>query len=195
MKRLLTVIFTALVLHSACLAAGDKVLDAIVAAGRETVSIDCDFVQTRNSSLLASAAVSGGSMSYRSPDCLKWEYAYPVVLSLSVEGGKVKVVRDGAVEVSGTGADRMFSQIARMVLNGISGRSLTDGRAFSTVVSQEDGEYVAHMTPVGGGARQMLSALTVHFDRKSLGAVKIEIYEKGGDSTVIEFRNIRRESR
>lgn len=194
MRRSPVIILLILGLRFICGAADGDALAAIVGAGRDTRSIECDFIQTRQSSLLGSAAVSRGRMSFRSPDVLRWEYTEPLALSLSMEGGKVTVIRDGVTQKQGDGAGRMFGQIARMVTGGITGRTLTDSRSFETSVREENGEYVAVLNPVGSAAARMLSSLVIHFDRKSLCAVRMEIYEKNGDSTVIEFVNIRKES-
>lgn len=194
MKRTVAVISLIFCLLPLCRAAGDDVLTAIVEAGRQTASLECEFVQTRHPKLLNSAIVSKGRMSYRNPDVLVWEYTEPVALSLTMDGGKVSVVRDGVTEKSGSGVDRMFSQIARMVVGGITGKSLSDRKAFETVIEEKEGGYVAYMKPLSGGARGMLSSLVLHFDRKSLDAVRIEIYESSGDKTVIEFKNIKREN-
>lgn len=194
MKRTVAVISLIFCLLPLCRAAGDDILTAIIEAGRQTSALECEFVQTRHSKLLNSAIVSKGRMSYRNPDVLIWEYSEPVALSLTMDGGKVSVVRDGVTEKSGSGADRMFSQISRMVIGGITGKSLNDARTFKTVVEEREGEYIALMTPLSGGVKGMLSSLVLHFDRKSLGAVRIEIYESSGDKTVIEFRNIKREN-
>lgn len=194
MKRPLAVIFLIFCLQTVCRAGGNDLLSAIVETGRRTASLECEFVQTRHSSLLNSAIVSKGRMSYRNPDVLVWEYTEPVALSLTMDGGKVSVVRDGVADKSGGSANKTFARIARMVIGGITGKSLGDGKAFETVVEEREGEYVACMIPLSGGAKGMLSSLVLHFDRKSLGAVEIEIFESSGDRTVIVFKNIHRES-
>lgn len=162
--------------------------DAVIEACAGTENISCDFIQTRHLSLVNGEVISKGRMYYGKPDTLVWEYISPEPLSFEMKGSDVTVRRKGSVQSSDASGNRMYRELTSMLLGAVSGRLMADGKLFATECSSINGYAVIKMRPKKGDLKKMWNCMTMYFDEKSMKAVKIEIDETSGDSTMIEFR-------
>lgn len=187
MKRLLALLCVILPCM-VCMAQGSEPESRIIEAAARMSSIDCDFTQTRHLSIMDQNIVSKGRMSYSKPSKLRWEYLTPQQMAFVIDGADVKVETGGKAADAQQG-NRMYREIAKMLMKCISGELLADSRTFGTSVSENGKEIVAVLVPKKGELKKMWSRMVMHFDAKTLNAVKIEIEEAGGDTTVIDFYN------
>lgn len=187
MKRLLALLCVILPCML-CMAQESKLESRIIEAAARMSSIDCDFTQTRHLSIMDQNIVSKGRMAYSKPSKLRWEYLTPQQMAFVIDGADVKVETGGKAADTQQG-NRMYREIAKMLMKCISGELLADNRTFGTSVSENGKEIVAVLVPKKGELKKMWSRMVMHFDAKTLNAVKIEIEEAGGDTTVIDFYN------
>lgn len=167
------------------------IIAAISGSGREMSSLECDFVQIRHSKMLSEDMLSHGRMSYRKPDMLSWEYTDPYRRTFVMDGNEVAMKDADGKVMPDSGSRKAFREIARMMIDNLMGRTLTDSKAFLVETAEDGGEWVVTLTPQRKDLRQMLMKMVMHYDRKLKSVVKVEMTEKSGDSTVIEFKNIR----
>ena len=168
----------------------EEPLALLVQAGAAMESLDCTFVQTRTSAMMAEPLVSRGRMSYRRPDYLLWEYLSPASLSLTLDGTRITLIRDGnTIPADGSGS-RMFRELGRMISRTVSGEALSDG-SFDTRLQVSDGEWVVMLIPLRKDVKRMWSSLILHYDPVRRCAVRIEIEEGSDERTAVEFSQIR----
>ncbi|MBR4515901.1 MAG: hypothetical protein IKO60_00750 [Bacteroidaceae bacterium] len=83
-------------------------------------------------------------------------------------------------------------KIARMIMSCVSGKCLTDSKAFQVSARCiRPGEYVAELLPLKKEMKRMYAKLVLHFDVKEETVNEVELYEKNGDRTVIKLHDIR----
>jgi hypothetical protein len=93
--------------------------EAIKAAAGDITSVQATFVQKKHLPILAKPLISKGTLSYQSPDALRWEYTTPIPSILLMHKGRVRrFTKDaqGFREQSNTAADAMqivMAQITR----------------------------------------------------------------------------------
>ena len=103
-------------------------------------SLQCDFTQTKELSLLQDKMVSRGVMYYRQEGGkLHWEYLSPYTYTFVLNGDRVMMRSSGHTDVVETSGNRMFRQIARIMMHSLTGRSLSQEAEFDTQVRAEDG--------------------------------------------------------
>lgn len=166
-----------------------KVVQQISQAAQSMKTMQCDFVQTKHLKMLNDKMVSKGKMYYQQADKLHWEYTTPYTYTFILNGSKVllkKGIRNDVINVS---QNKMFKEIARIMMNSVVGKCLTDTKSFKTSISESQSEYVATLIPQTKDMKQMWTKLVLHFNRKQMMVSKVEMHEKNGDRTIIELLN------
>ena len=86
--------------------------------------------------------------------------------------------------------NKMFKEIARMMMNSVVGKCLTDKKDFKISVEETPEQYVATLLPQKKDMKQMFSKIILYVNKRQLTIAKVEMQEKKGDNTVIELKNI-----
>lgn len=155
-------------------------------ASQSTQSIQCDFVQEKNLSMLADKIVSKGKFWFKKENKVRMEYAQPSYYLLIMNGKDIKV-KDGQKEnrVS-TKGNKLFEQINKITVDCVQG-NIVNNADFNTRVLENGQSYLLEMTPVNKALAQYFKSIHLLVDKKDYSVSKIEMYEAGGDDTTISF--------
>ena len=154
-------------------------------------SMQCDFVQTKQLRLLNDRLVSRGKMYYQQGNRLRWEYLSPYTYSFILNGQKVLLKNSRRQDVIDTSQNKLFGEIARIMMKSVTGQSLTDDRDFKTTIATTPSEWVATLVPQRKDMRQMFQQIILHVSRKQSMVTQVELVEKKGDRTIIELKNVK----
>ncbi|MGN0230768.1 MAG: outer membrane lipoprotein carrier protein LolA [Muribaculaceae bacterium] len=175
------------------LAMADVTADALAeisAASKQMQSFECNFVQTKTLKLLGDKMISKGRLSYRQPDKLRWEYTSPYSYTFIINGGKVQINKGGRNDVIDADKNKVFKEVARIMLNSVVGKSLTDSHEFAATVQSTADIHVVTLLPQKKDMKHMFSKIVLRYDRRQKMVVGVEMHERKGDSTVIEMTNV-----
>ena len=161
--------------------------EKILSCCAEAVALDCDFVQTRESSLLAEKAVSKGRMRYRRPAYLKWEYAQPFSLCFVSDGSGLTMEKDGRKVPLEGGQERFAREMTRLILSSVEGNFLLDETLFRSEASLDGDRIRVVLHPQKKDLRKRWSQLVLLYDQTTMTASRFEMLEPSGDRTVIVF--------
>ena len=175
-----------------CFAQGNsqQIIDQINSATSKLSSMQCDFVQTKTVKMLNEKLVSKGRMWYQQPNRLRWEYLTPYTYTFVFNGAKVSLKKNNRNDVIDVNRNRMFKEIASIMMNSVVGKCLTDRKSFRTTVKDTSAEWVATLVPLLKELKQMFTGIVLHFNKEKNVVVKVEMLEKNGDTTVIVLNNI-----
>ena len=84
------------------------------------LSLEADFVQTKNVAMLNEPQVSTGHLSYRAPDYIRWAYTSPQTLVWEVNGEQSNV-------------NPQVQRLLRMIMSSISGEANDDAKMMREV--------------------------------------------------------------
>lgn len=152
-------------------------------------TMECDFVQTKHLKMLNDKMVSQGKMYYQQTSKLRWEYTTPYTYTFILNDNKVMLKNSRRTDVIDVNQNKMFKEIARIMMNSIVGKCLTDDKSFKTTIKETASEWIATLIPQKKDMKQMWTKLILHFDRTKNTVVQVEMHEKSGDYTVIELKN------
>lgn len=191
MKRFIyTILFCAVSLFSFAQSQKEQqIIDKIAKSAQDMKSMQCNFVQTKHLKMLNDKMVSNGIMYYQQPNKLRWEYTTPYSYTFILNDSKVLLKKGERNDVIDVNQNKMFKEIARMMMNSVVGKCLSDKKSFKTSIKEEQSEYVATLIPLKSDMKKMWSKLILHFDRKLSSVIKVEMHEKNGDKTIIELKN------
>lgn len=199
MKRILTTILlsTAYILISLSVNAQSAAEQARIIAeinkiSSETKSIQCDFTQTKHLTILSEEMTSKGSMYFSQADKLRWEYKQPYQYIFILNGNEVTLRNNERTDVIDIQQNKLFREIARIMMNSIMGNCLSDTNSFRTGISENENEWIADLTPLKKEMKQMWSKMEIHFDRKSQCVSMVKMYEHNGDYTTITLHNVKK---
>ncbi|MCR5313174.1 MAG: outer membrane lipoprotein carrier protein LolA [Bacteroidaceae bacterium] len=153
-------------------------------------TLQADFVQTKTITLLGEKMVSKGTMYYQQNNKLRWEYTSPYSYTFVLNDSKVLLKKNNRSDIIDVNQNRMFKDIANIMMNSLVGKCLTDAKQFKTSVKTTASEYIITLLPQKKDMKQMFSKIILHFDRTRNVTVMVEMYEKSGDTTIIELQNI-----
>lgn len=153
-------------------------------------SMSCIFVQTKHLSMLNDKMVSHGRMSYQQPNKLRWEYTSPYRYIFVFNGTKVYVGNKSKKDVIDTNKNKVFKEVARIMMSTVTGKALSNTSDFSIAVESADTSWSVTLTPKKKELRQMFSRIQIIFSKSTLMISELNLYEKNGDRTNIKFSNI-----
>ncbi len=168
-----------------------KVKQQINAVASSMKSMQCDFVQTKHLKMLNEKMVSRGKMYYQQGNRLRWEYTSPYAYTFVINNSKVLINKGNRSDVINVNQSKVFKEIARIMMNSVVGKSLTDQKDFKTSIVATSTEYVATLNPRQKQMQQMFQKIILHFNKQKAMVSVVELVEKKGDKTIIELKNVK----
>lgn len=154
-------------------------------------TMQCDFVQTKHLKMLNDKLVSKGRMYYQQTNKLRWEYTTPYAYTFILNDDKVLLKNQQRNDVIDVRQNKLFKEIARIMMSSMVGNCLSDDKNFTTTIATVGDEWVATLIPQRKDMRQMFQKLLLHFSQKQSMVTRVELIEKNGDKTVIDLKNVR----
>ncbi len=168
-----------------------KVKQQINAVASKMKTMQCDFVQTKYLKMLNDKMVSRGKMYYQQSNKLRWEYTSPYTYTFVLNGSKVLISKGKRNDVINVNQSKFFKEIARIMMNSVVGKCLTDSKDFKVSLSGSSAEYVAALYPQQKQMKQIFQKIILYFNKQKSTVFKVEIIEKKGDKTIIELKNVK----
>lgn len=166
------------------------VIDKINKTSSGISTMSGSFTQTKNLSLLNDKMVSEGTINYQKSDKLRWEYTTPYKYIFIFNGSKVYVGNKNKKDVIDTNTNKVFKEVARIMMSTVTGTALSNSTDFTTDVSESGNQYLVTLVPKKKEMKSMFSKVILSFNKNNLLVSEINIVEKNGDKTNIKFKNI-----
>lgn len=154
-------------------------------------SMQCDFIQTKNMKMLNDKMVARGQMYYSQGSKLRWEYTSPYTYIFILNGSRVLLNKGDRNDVIDVNQSKVFKEVARIMMNSVTGSCLADERDFKSAITSTQTEWVVTMTPQNKNLKQIFTKMVLHFNPQMGMVSVVELMEKNGDTTVIELKNVR----
>ena len=167
--------------------------DVITKLNQTSASIQtmsANFSQTKYLSMLSDKMVSDGKIYYSKSDKLRWEYTTPFQYLFIFNGTKVYVGNNSKKNIIDTNTNKVFKEIARIMMSTVTGTALSNNGDFETSLSEDNHQWVVTLTPKKKELKSLFSKVVLYFNKKSNIVVEINIFEKNGDKTNIKFSGI-----
>jgi outer membrane lipoprotein carrier protein len=158
-------------------------------AARDVRTIETDFVQTRTLKILKNPIVSRGTMAFRRPSDLRWEYASPIQSVLVVRGGSVgRYIRRDSGWVTDSGAKLEAMKVVLGEINNWLGGDFASSKMFKATL-QSGPPAIVELEPIDPSLKAIVSGIVIELG-DAPGTVKsIEVQEGLQGTTHIEFVN------
>jgi outer membrane lipoprotein carrier protein len=154
-------------------------------------TLQCDFVQIKHLKMLNEEMLAQGKMYYQQSNKLRWEYTNPYTYTFVLNGDKVLLKNQQRNDVIDVNQNKIFREIARIMMSSVVGNSLLDNKTFKTTITINNSEWIATQIPQRKDMRQIFQRIVLHFNPQCAVVSCVEMIEKNGDKTVINLKNIR----
>ena len=193
MKRLLILLFVFVFVQLSLMAQQSEaqIRQAITQAASAMKTMQCDFIQTKHLRMVNDKMTSKGRMYYQQTNRLRWEYTSPYSYTFILNDDKVLLKNKQRNDVIDVNKNKLFREIARIMMNSVVGTSLTDDINFKSTIATNGSEWTASLLPQRKDLKQLFQKIILHFNRTNAMVTQVELIEKNGDKTVIELNNIK----
>jgi outer membrane lipoprotein-sorting protein len=157
-------------------------------------SIETTFVQTRTLKILKKPLVSRGTMVFRRPNDLRWEYQSPLQTLLVAHGGNIhRLIKHDNVWVSDASGHLEAMKIVLGEINLWLDGDFSSSKTFRPVLQPAKGSQPAYveLLPVDPSLRKIIARIVLSFGERPGTVSAIDIYEEGEGVTHIAFDNAR----
>jgi outer membrane lipoprotein-sorting protein len=158
------------------------------AASQKLNSLQSDFTQEKNLSMLSEKIISKGKFWFKKENKVRMEYNQPFTYLMIMNGSNI-YIKDGQKEnrVS-TSSNKLFQQINKIVVDCVKGTAFNN-TDFKINVFESRSTYLIELTPVVKNLQDIFKHINVIVDRKDYSVVSIKMTEPSGDYTNISFTN------
>jgi len=150
-------------------------------------SIESDFVQEKNLSVLSNTIISKGHFWYKKDNHIRWEYLQPYKYLIIISAGKIFIKEDQGQKQYDIQSNRMFREMNNFISGCIQGDILKNEKDFTTGFFENERSYFVTLVPKAESMRKMLNEVQIWFDKNDLTVLRIKMLETGGDYTRIDF--------
>lgn len=167
-----------------------KMISAINSATSSMKTIQCKFSQEKKVSLLKDKIVSSGKMYYASGGKLRWEYTKPYSYIFVINNNVVTTKSGNRKNSIDVATNKLFQNITRIMVNSVTGKSLSNNKDYSVTMYKEGSIWVAHLVPKDANMKKMFKYIRLYLNANHSMVSKVEMVEKNGDSTLIKLYDI-----
>jgi outer membrane lipoprotein carrier protein len=174
-------------LVSATKAQQQLMLEKIAASSVKMKSLVCNFEQTKELSILNEKMISKGKMYYRQENCLRWEYFSPYTYTFVLNNKKILMQTEKTRNVIDIKSNKLFQEVVKIMMNSISGNSLTDVKSFQAAYYWGEKEWKITLVPLQKEIKKMFSLIELTLNVKDYTVDQVRMDEPNGDSTLIRL--------
>lgn len=163
-------------------------------AAASITSIETNFVQTRTLKILSKPLVSRGTMAFRRPNDLRWEYQSPLQTLLVAHGGDIhRLIKHDNVWVSDASGRLEAMKIVLGEINRWLDGDFSSGKTFKPALHAAKGTEPAYveLRPADPSLGKIIARITLSFGERPGTVRAIDIYEEGEGVTHIAFESPR----
>ncbi len=171
-------------------AQGEQFEQELLKSTADTQTLQSDFTQYKHMDLLTKDIVSSGTMSFRSPNTVKWAYTKPYDYIIIFKDGKMKVNDAGRKSEVDIGSHKLLAQLNDMMTKSVRGDLFKDP-AFNVGLFSGVKYDVVVLKPKDKVLAGYVKQLELNFGKKDRKIVELKIIEPGDDHTRIVISNLK----
>lgn len=160
-----------------------KVQDAC----RNSLSIESDFTQEKEMSLLSEKITSSGKFFFKKEKMVRWEYTAPYPYLIIINNDIMYVIDDDKKNKVNLQSNRIFREINNIILGAVQGTLLNDPKNFKATLFDTRSFYLATLFPQSPKLKETLSEIDIYFNKTDYTVEQLIMREASGDYTRIEF--------
>ncbi len=162
---------------------------------KQITSIESDFVQVKNVSMLSEKITSKGHFWFTQKEeksqkvnNLRWEYTTPYQFTIVINKDKILIKDENKVKKYDMNSNKVFKEINDIMIACVNGNILNSDK-FKITYFENETYYKLELLPIMNGMKESIKKINMYFDKNVTSVGKLEMVEPGDDITTIDFSN------
>ncbi len=160
----------------------------IESMSKATNSIESDFVQEKNLSMLSEKIISKGHFVFKKENLLRWEYQTPSKYLIVINKDKVVIKDEKKTSKYDMNSNKVFKEINDIMLSCVQG-TIFKSNKFKTAYFENEKGYKLELIPQGKNMKETFKKINLYFDKNVTSVAKMEMIENNDDLTSLDFIN------
>jgi outer membrane lipoprotein-sorting protein len=160
----------------------------IESMSKATNSIESDFSQEKNLSMLSEKIVSKGHFAFKKDNLLRWEYMSPSKYLIVINKEKVMIKDEKKTSKYDMNSNKVFKEINDIIVSSVQG-TIFKSNKFKTNYFENDKFYKLELIPQDKNMKATFKKINLYFDKSVTSVAKIEMVEANEDLTLLDFSN------
>ena len=155
---------------------------------KATSSIESDFVQEKNLSVLSEKIISKGHFIFKKDNLLRWEYLTPSKYLIVINKEKVMIKDEKKTSKYDMNSNKVFKEINDIMVSCVQG-TIFKSNKFKSSYYENDKYYKIELVPQVKNMKETFKKINLYFDKNVTSVAKMEMIEANEDVTTIDFSN------
>jgi outer membrane lipoprotein carrier protein len=151
-------------------------------------TIQSDFVQYKHLDFLDNDIETFGSLQFKAPGLVRWEYTRPYQYTVIFKEDKLLVNDGGTKSDIDIGSSKMFKKLNELIVNSVKGELFKDDD-FTVTYLKIQGANKAIFIPKDKKIAGYIASFELLFDKKDGAVTEVKMIEPSLDYTRIVFSN------
>ncbi len=160
----------------------------IEAMSKSVNSIESDFTQEKNLSILSEKVNSKGHFIFKKENKLRWEYFTPYKYLIVINNDKIWIKDDKKTSKFDMNSNRVFKEINDIMISCVQGTIFKAGK-FAITYFENEKFYKLELAPLQKNMKESLKKINMYFDKNVTSVSKLDMIEPNEDYTTLEFVN------
>jgi len=160
----------------------------IESMSKATNSIEADFIQEKNLSMLSEKIISKGRFVFKKENMLRWEYLTPSKYLIIINKEKVIIKDEKKTNKYDMNSNKVFKEINDIMLSCVQG-TIFKSNKFKTSYFENDKFYKLELIPQVKNMKETFKKINLYFDKNVTSVAKMEMIENNDDLTSLDFIN------
>lgn len=149
-------------------------------------SIESDFTQEKNLSMLSEKIVSKGHFVFKKENQLRWEYNTPYKYLIVINKDKIWIKDDKKTSKYDMNSNKVFKEINDIMISCVQGNIFKSGK-FKVAYYENDKYYKLELWPLQKNMKESLKKINMYFEKNVTSVSKLDMIEPNDDYTTLEF--------
>lgn len=155
---------------------------------KATNSIESDFTQEKNLSVLSEKIISKGHFVFKKDNMLRWEYQSPSKYLIVINKDKIMIKDEKKTSKYDMNSNKVFKEINDIMVSCVQG-TIFKSNKFKTSYHESDKYYKLELIPQVKNMKETFKKINLYFDKTVTSVVKLEMIETNEDATLLDFSN------
>lgn len=151
-------------------------------------SIESDFTQEKNLSLLSEKILSKGHFVFKKENLLRWEYSTPYKYLIVINKEKIWIKDDKKTSKYDMNSNKVFKEINDIMIACVQGNIFKSGK-FKLAYFENEKYFKLELVPLQKNMKESLKKINMYFDKNVTSVSKLDMIEPNDDYTTLEFIN------
>lgn len=158
------------------------------AASQQLLSLESDFTQTKNLSMLKDKIISKGKFQYKKSAMVRIEYFKPYSYLMIINKNTMLVKDEQKKSNYNTRSNKIMQSVNNIMMDCMSG-NVYNNKDFSTTVFENNKEFLLTLIPNTSTMKKMFLKIEVFLNKVDYHVLRLNMVELGGDNTLMVFNN------